>query len=137
MPREMIQDDDSGFGVEVNWTKDDYMQVGVVIPESETIIDRFYGADPDVVERVGSKIYAWVLETFPEADAFDFVTSDQERDFMVSTGRMAVSAFEEASIDVPSGSGRYGIWWTPTRYAVNRLVDTLRNARNGVFGKDA
>lgn len=88
-----------------------------------------------------------VILHYVDGNHFDVVTEEEfdllmkaavsggwtvDANLCAEVGRMALDA-----VTGSSASGGIGLWWNPTRWMVNQFIKTLREARDGAFGKDA
>ena len=139
MPRETIHTPHRGtpdgeprpFSLSVGWSRDaGDVQVGVTANTGHHLLDAIYGDVPTQTD-IGREFLKQVRAMDPDLiGPTDFKTSDHEADFHNRLGRCI--------LDAVTGSSAFGgsVWAHPDRSGINRLIATLRKARDAAFGKD-
>ncbi len=126
MPKETVHGDPNDrFALDVGWQADCDVQVGIRTVDGKHLVDEFYG-EPVVTAKVGQAVRAYVTDVCHiSGPAVEQLGSD------VQIGR--------AVLDAVTGSdyGMESLWWHPNRNQINRLIRTLRKARDAAFGSDA
>lgn len=115
MPKEIVRTQDETFNVEVGWTKDGDVQIGVVEPKYRSMWHVYGGSRKEVV---GQQIRDIVLEA--EKNGLNNESIASSVFFMMDDkcGRLA------------------SLWATLTRFEVNQIIRFLRRARDSAFGRD-
>ncbi len=123
MPKETIQDQAGQYDVRVGWRQDGEVQVGVEQAAGFSLVSVLYG-DPKCMERIGTEVARQIGAAEP-----------QTSDAAASWGR-AILNIVEASQPVPGSPSYTGVWSTLNREGCNRLIKTVRRARDAAFGRD-
>lgn len=127
MPKETVQDTAGLFDVRVGWDHVGSAQVGVETADGRSLISALYG-DKDALALIGQR----VGELTPLAPGATRVTSSEA---LAGYGRSILDVIE-ASQTSPGTAEYVGVWSTLDRGAINRLIRTLRRARDAAFGRD-
>lgn len=107
MPKEVIRDEASMYDVQVIWSRNKYVQVGIETADGVAIAERlFENRLPD----------AMLLSEEQQAAA--------EKERRKYYDQISLAQFT-------------GLWGTLDREGCNRLIRTLRRARDQAFGADA
>ena len=121
MPKEVIRPSvprdntfDQPFDVQVGWAADRDVQIGVETCDGKSLLSQLYG-DPDALETIA----VTVGQRFARFRGMD---STQVRDLL--------DAIEASQVNVS------GLWASMDRHQINRLIATLRKARNSAYGRD-
>lgn len=120
MPKETISRSwETPFHVQVGWSAERDVQVGVVGTEGRSIVWLLYGSD----ERSLTKIGEWVRQNLAD------LPSDEQR------GRELLNFLDTFGASA-EGPGYSGIWSDLDRHGCNQLIQVVRRARDQAFGKD-
>jgi hypothetical protein len=133
MPKETIHGQ-GGYDLRVGWSPDCDVQVGVTVQtDGATLLRQLYGSQ-EAAERIGRSA---AKRGWPQAVDSD-CDSDSERAEMVRIGREVLGVVEGTRAEDPeaTGPGYSGVWSTLDRYSINRLIRSLRKARDSAFGRD-
>lgn len=128
MPRETVSGvDHDGYNVQVGWQADRDVQLGVEQAEGRALVSMVYGS-PEALERIGRGAVTGGLAPFgPGADR---MSGEEAADL----GRAILNLVEGNPNDVESSCT--GVWANLDRAGCNRLIRTLRRARDAAFGRD-
>lgn len=121
MPKETIRmnDDFNNFNVQVGWTKDREMQVGIDHSEGRSL---FWVLLERNVEWIGLEARRIVAEA-----------DDPET---LSLGDIRLGKNILNMLDCSTSGPVSSVWTTPSRHEVNELIRVLRRARDSAYGKD-
>lgn len=137
MPKEFIghfNPDEDNFVAAVQWTPDQYMQVGIQVTDPDkTLVDYLY-ADDRTLAKIGEALHRWLyrMEAAPIM-AQDFRTSEEQQRAFIEAGQEIIKMVAASRTDYVE---RDGIWVTLSRHQANVFVRFIRKARNAVFGSD-
>lgn len=121
MPRETVSGvDRDGYNVQVGWQADRDVQLGVEQVEGRALVSMLYGG-PEALERIGRAVAEIGRKPLTAEDARAF-------------GREILNLVEGNPNDIESIYT--GAWATLDRAGCNRLIRTLRRARDTAFGRD-
>lgn len=116
MPRETIHDQAGCYDVKVGWRTDVDLQVGIETVGGYSLLTALYG-DASTLTKLGER-------TLPRLDP-------AAANPTAKLGRDLLNAVEAA------GSASFtGVWLTLDRPGINRLIRTLRRARDAAYGRD-
>lgn len=131
MPREMIAPADGGpWCPKVGWAADRDVQVGIESDNGVSIPWLLFGGGDlggqDALRRLGDKVQT--IYEYVATNAGRPIKPEDHEDL----GRLLLN-----SLDVVAGQQYDGLWASLDRHGVNRLIRTLRKARDSAFGADA
>ena len=107
MPKEVTPDEYGSAVAEIRWSHDQYVQLAVLHTDAETFV-------------------AWCRDITESADKWKAAAEGDETK-KLDTDRLPLADVLGASM---------GIFWTPTRSQINKVISDLRRARDGAYGKD-
>lgn len=122
MPKEsMYGDPNDRFTLDIGWQSDMDVQVGIRTIDGKHLVDEFYGNDVQLA-KIGDAVRDYAL--------------DPKNASALNVGGVGLG---RTVLDVVTGSdyGMESLWWHPGRAQINRLIRTLRKARDAAFGSDA
>jgi hypothetical protein len=116
MPKETVHDEAQMYDVQVGWTRDRDVQIGVETSDKKSIANHLIYPD----------VQKWI-----EAERAKF---SEDRLNNKTVGKWLT----DGEIGVAVLSARYtGLWSTLDREGCNQLIRLLRRARDQAFGADA
>jgi hypothetical protein len=116
MPKETIHDQSSMYDIQVGWSRDGHVQLGVETSDGKSIASRL--VYPAVKEWTDSERKKFSEDRVSNATAGKWLT--------------------DGEIGVAICSAKFtGLWGTLDREGCNRLIRVLRRARDQAFGADA
>lgn len=114
MPRELIQGATEPFNVKVGWRHE--VQVGVEADQQRSLNWILYGNTTEDLVRLGDQVRRLALVEYEDDEHL---------------GRATLN-----TLDCLPGVPLYGVWADLDRAGCNRLIRTLRKARDAAFGRD-
>lgn len=120
MPKEVIGSATDPFEVEVGWSADKDVQVGVELCGERSLFWQFLGHTIEDRAKLGDQVRRLALVNYEDDEQLG----------------IAVLNLLDVCASAPGPFGYQGIHATLDRGGVNRLVRALRRARDSAFGKD-
>lgn len=114
MPRELIRGASEPFNVKVGWHHE--VQIGVEADQQRSLAWILYGGGPDALAKLGEQVRRLSLVEYEDDEHL---------------GRAVLN-----TLDCLPAQPFYGVWSDLDRYGCNRLIRTLRKARDAAFGRD-
>jgi hypothetical protein len=141
MPRETVYSPDHVYDVQVGWQPGMSVQLGLETFGQRALVSQLYGSD-ETLERIGR---AATAKGWPQAGHSFPPGSDGERTGMIRIGRELLDLVEGSDAlpsppvegePWPHPTGYTSVWATLDRSGCNRLIKTVRRARDAAFGRD-
>lgn len=129
MPKETIQDTTGSYDVRVGWRPDSDVQVGVETAAGFSLVSVLYG-DRDALIKIGWQVCD-KLDHRIHAEGGDAAKNEA----LAQIGRMVLDTIESSQTS-PGEPSYTGVWSTLDRAGCNRLIKTVRRARDSAFGRD-
>lgn len=118
MPKETIRVTDGANDVQVGWTRECDVQLGVEDSEGRSLFWKFGDTH---VEMIGSEVRRIVIDA----------ENNNQREFNNQVmGENVLNMLDTVCFPYS------GVWSNLNRHQVNQLIKVLRRARDSAFGKD-